>query len=47
MGWIVSIAILVVVCFNHDTSLLVPAALFGIAGAISFAFPSSKDKDDK
>jgi hypothetical protein len=47
MGWIIALVLMAVVCFNHDVSLLTAAGLFGIAGAISFAFPSNRDDDKK
>lgn len=37
MGWIFSLAFLILYWMNGTTELLIPAGLFAIAGAIAFA----------
>lgn len=34
MGYFISLALIVIACITKDTSLLLPASIFGLAGSI-------------
>ena len=43
LGWIISVVLTIAFMFNHEANILIAAAIFSVAGSISFVSYSLKD----